>query len=93
MRRRDVFGVAAGAGLAWPRAAWAQSSKPKRLGILDGGTPSGTRERDKCFDDGLRRLGWIEGQNIVVERRWANGDTARVPGLAAELIRLSPISS
>ena len=90
MRRRDFLGGAAGAGLAWPRIAWAQSSKPKRLGLLNGGTPAGTRERDKCFQDGLRQLGWIEGQNVVFESRWANGDTARVPGLAAELVRLSP---
>jgi putative tryptophan/tyrosine transport system substrate-binding protein len=58
--------------------------------MLSGGTPAGTKDRDACFDQGLRELGWIEGQNIVIERRWAEGTVAREPALAAELVRLRP---
>jgi putative ABC transport system substrate-binding protein len=58
--------------------------------MLSGGTKAGTRERDKCFEDGLRQLGWIEGKNIAIERRWAEGNTARTAPLAAELVSLAP---
>ncbi len=90
MRRREFIGALATMAVL-PRAARAQGSpRTFRIGVLNGGTEAGTKERDACFYDGLRKLGWIEGQNIVIERRWADGDTARLPALAAELIRLKP---
>ncbi len=93
MKRRE-FIVALGLGavaFVRPFAARAQQgTKIARIGVLSGGTAAGTRERDKCFEEGLHQLGWIEGQNIVIERRWAEGNTARTPALAAEIVRLAP---
>jgi len=90
MRRREFIALT-GAAAAWPLAARAQqTAKVARIGSLSGGSTAGTKDRDACFQDGLRQLGWIEGQNIVIERRWASGNTARLPGLAAELVGLKP---
>ena len=58
--------------------------KVHRIGILAAGAASG----DEAFRQGLREYGWIEGQNIVLEYRWAEGDFARLADLAAELVRL-----
>lgn len=90
MRRRQ-FITLSGAAVAWPFAARAQpTAKIVRMASLSGGSVAGTKERDACFNDGLRKLGWIEGQNIAIERRWASGDTARIPALASELAALKP---
>jgi putative ABC transport system substrate-binding protein len=90
MRRREFIGALATVAVL-PCAAQSQDSpKISRIGVLNGGTETGTKERDACFYDELRKLGWTEGQNIVIERRWAEGDTARIPSLAADLVRLKP---
>ena len=90
MRRRQFLLILGCVSVAWPLAARAQQSKLARIAILSGGTAAGTKDRDACFDGGLRALGWVEGQNIVIERRWAEGSVARLPALAAELVRLRP---
>ena len=73
--------------LAEPLAAWAQQpSKVARIGYLESGAP-GT-PLVEAFRQGLRDLGWIEGQNIAVEVRAADGKYDRLPELAAELVRL-----
>ncbi len=79
-----------GIAATWATGAQAQQGKVPRIGFLSGGTAAGTKDRDACFDQGLRKLGWIEGQNIVIERRWAEGSVAREPALAAELVALHP---
>jgi putative tryptophan/tyrosine transport system substrate-binding protein len=89
MKRREFITLLGGAA-AWPLAARAQQDIIPRIGVLSGGTAAGTKERDECFNEGLRELGWIEGRNIVIERRWAEGNIARAPALAAELVRLHP---
>lgn len=76
--------------LLHPLASWAQQGKTFRIGMLNGGTAAGTKDRDACFDESLRQLGWIEGKNIVIERRWAEGSVAREPALAAELVASHP---
>ena len=90
MRRRNFLGLLGVAAALRPGLARAQTGKIARIGMLSGGTPAGTKDRDKCLDDGLRELGWIEGQNLAVERRWAEGSVAREPALAEELVRLRP---
>ena len=86
-RRAFVSTVALGL-LAAPLAAEAQQAgKVYRIGYLSSGT-STSNPFVKAFREGLRELGWIEGQNIIIDYRFAEGRFDRLPALAAELIRL-----
>jgi len=72
MERRTFLGVIAGGLLAAPLAAEAQQSgKVPKVGYLSASSPSVEGYRRKSFSAGLRDLGWVEGQNILVEERWA----------------------
>ncbi len=72
-----------------PFAAEAQHpGKVARIGVLHSGSPSSAAASDDAFRQGLHELGYIEGQNIVMEYRFAEGKRDRLPGLAAELVRL-----
>src|SRR5215831_8868104 len=87
MRRRDFIAVVSSAA-ALPLAARAQQpeGKVRRIGFLVGG--SSTLAYYEAFRRGLRKLGWVEGQNIVVDYRFAEGRLDRLPDLAAELVGL-----
>jgi len=75
--------------LSTPLGVAAQEpAKMPRIGVLEGGDPSTSESLDKVFRDKLRRLGYVEGQNIAIERRWAGRRLDRLPALAAELVRL-----
>jgi putative tryptophan/tyrosine transport system substrate-binding protein len=76
--------------LATPLVADAQSAGKRvpRIGYLDGGSLSPNSVRIEAFRQGLRELGYVEGQNIAIEWRSAEGKADRLPGLAAELVRL-----
>jgi putative ABC transport system substrate-binding protein len=75
--------------LATPCAVEAQQAKSvPRIGFLTAASPAGIAARTEAFRQGLRELGYVEGQNIVVEYRWAEGSLDRLPELAAELVRL-----
>ena len=65
-----------------------QSAKVPRIGYFTGATPDGQSARIEAFRQGLRELGYIEGKNIVIEYRYAEGKLDRYPALAAELVRL-----
>jgi putative ABC transport system substrate-binding protein len=67
-------------------ASGQQTGKPPRIGFLSPGTAASAP--NEAFRQGLRQLGYVEGRNLAVEYRWARGDTARLPTLAAELVRL-----
>lgn len=90
MNRRDtalalLFGVL---NLALPRVAKAQeASKVYRIGYLSTPTRESVARGVDAFLRKLRELGWIEGQNLTIEYRWAEGDVARLPRLAEELVR------
>jgi len=72
-----------------PLAVEAQpAGKVHRVGTLSGVTPAMEAARYEAFRQGLRELGYIEGQNIVIESRYAQERRERLPGLAAELVRL-----
>ncbi len=90
MRRRDFIAGIAGSTAAWPIAARAQqAARRPRLGILIYSTP----ERDpntQSFLRGLRDLGYIDGQNLDIEYRFAEGKPERLRDLAAELVRTKP---
>ena len=88
MERRRFIEVIAGGLLAVPLAAEAQQAgKVYRVGFL-WDSPAVWPHALEGFRQGLRDLGWVEGQNIVVEYRWAEGRFERLPGLAEELVRL-----
>lgn len=65
-----------------------QAVKVPRIGALAGGTPASFASRYEAFRQGLRELGWVEGQNIAIEYRYAEGKMKRLPDLAAEMVRL-----
>src|SRR5215467_8779759 len=85
MRRRDFIKVASGGMLAWPLAARAQQSgKTWRIGFM-------AHRYESFYDglfEGLRELGYVEGQNTVFERRYAEGRAERFQEFAAEMVRL-----
>jgi putative tryptophan/tyrosine transport system substrate-binding protein len=75
--------------LAAPLATGAQQAgKPYRIGILSGGSPDKTSPHIEAFRQGLRDMGWVEGRNIAIEWRSAEGRTDRLTGLATELVDL-----
>src|SRR5262249_5428286 len=65
-----------------------QTKKVPRIGVLSPFSASDTTPWHRAFQQGLRERGWIEGQNIVIEYRYAEGKNNRLPDLAAELVRL-----
>jgi putative ABC transport system substrate-binding protein len=92
-RRKLVIALGAGA-LAWTGAVRAQASPTvRRIGLFSQTSPSVTAPSYEAFRLGLRDLGWVEGKNISIEYRYAEGRHDRLPDLAAELVRLKLTSS
>ena len=88
MRRRDFIKVITGSATAWPLAARAeQTAKVPRIGFLGLSSPSAFAPRLEGFRQGLRDFGYIEGTNITIEYRWAEGHYERLPELATEIVR------
>jgi putative ABC transport system substrate-binding protein len=86
MRRRDFIKIVAGSAGAWPLAARAQQpGKVSRIGYL---SPGRAAPRDEAFRQRLQELGWVEGKNILVEYRFAEGKFDQLRALAEELVRL-----
>jgi putative ABC transport system substrate-binding protein len=87
--RRRFTTLLGGAAAAWPLAARAQqSTKLPTVGFLGATTPSADGQRFAAFVQRLRELGWIEGRNVAIEVRWAEGRTHRFAEIAAEFIQL-----
>jgi putative ABC transport system substrate-binding protein len=86
MRRREFIRLAVGAA-AWPSAARAQNPAKPVIGFLGGADPVGYAPQIDAWRLGLRDNGYVEGQNIAVEYRWAEGRYDRLPALAADLVR------
>ena len=85
MRRRDFISLVGGAA-AWPRAARAQQPIPV-VGFLHAGSPEPNVNFVVAFRTGLGKTGYVEGQNLAIEFRWAAGQDARLPEMAADLVR------
>jgi putative ABC transport system substrate-binding protein len=89
MRRRE-FITLVGAAVAWPAVARAQQpERLRRIGFLGLDTASSYAPRLNALRAGLRDHGYVEGKNIVIELRWAEGNYGRLPALADELVRLN----
>jgi putative tryptophan/tyrosine transport system substrate-binding protein len=86
MRRRDFIKVVAGSTVAWPFAARAQQKLSPLVGFLSGRSLSTDAHFVAAFRQGLSEIGYVEGQNLTIEFRWAEGQFDRLPGMVADLI-------
>jgi putative tryptophan/tyrosine transport system substrate-binding protein len=89
IKRREFITLLGGVAVAWPLAARAQQpTKLPTIGFLGAATPSSTSKSVTAFVQRLRELGWIEGRNVTIEYRWAEGHPERAPDLANQLVEL-----
>ena len=88
MRRREFIKAIAGSAAAWPLAASAQQPTMPIIGFLGALSASDWATRVEALRAGLRDLGYVEGKNIAIEFRWAEGNYDRLPTLVADLVRL-----
>jgi ABC-type uncharacterized transport system substrate-binding protein len=86
MRRREVIALFGGAAAAWPLAAQAQQSMPV-IGFLSSRAPGDAPELLAAFLQGLKDTGFVEGQNVAIEYRFAENQNGRLPALAADLVQ------